>query len=120
MKNVFIYLLPLFFLGCLSIPENDNEEIAELEQRTKNLEDSIVGLLETGITFLNSELRNDIKSEKLLRDKEEVEYDYLASITGVWSDESLSFGTTVFEINFIDKLKTLKYIYTPSDLDRMK
>ena len=108
----------LFFLGCLSIPENDNEEIAELEQRTKNLEDSIVGLLETGITFLNSELRNDIKSEKLLRDKEEVEYDYLASITGVWSDESLSFGTTVFEINFIDKLKTLKYIYTPSDLDR--
>ena len=75
-------------------------------------------MLETGITFLNSELRNDIKSEKLLRDKEEVEYDYLASITGVWSDESLSFGTTVFEINFIDKLKTLKYIYTPSDLDR--
>ena len=118
MKKLLVSIISLTLLGCLNISEAESENIDEREERTKNFEDSIVDLLETGITFLNNELRNELKSEKGLRDKEEVEYDYLANITGVWSEESHSYGTTVFEINFIDSLKTLKYIYTPSDFDR--
>tara|TARA_B110001452_G_C14951461_1_gene332758 strand:- start:136 stop:585 length:450 start_codon:yes stop_codon:yes gene_type:complete len=49
---------------------------------------------------------------------ESEERDILNDVTGVWSEESITQGTTVFEINFFDSLKTLRYIYTPSDLDR--
>ena len=49
---------------------------------------------------------------------ESEERDILYDVSGVWSEETIFKGTTVFEINFFDSLKTLRYIYTPSDLDR--
>lgn len=131
MKKLLALILLITLLGCLNISEPESENIVEMEERTKNLEDSIVGLIETGVNFLNNELKKELNEKnhtnelnapippKLeLKQEEDVEYDYLANITGVWSDESRAYGTTVFEINFIDSLKTLKYIYTPSDIDR--
>ena len=49
---------------------------------------------------------------------ESEERDILYDVSGVWSEETIFKGTTVFEINFFDSLKTLRYIYSPSDLDR--
>ena len=110
MKNVFIYLLPLFFLGCLSIPESDNEGIAELEQRIKILEDAI----------------EDLKAKKQQVDDEEIEEegekldDILFDVTGVWNADEID-GIYVFEIDFrSEKNKTLKFKYTPDEIGRLR
>ena len=131
MKKILVSIISLTLLGCLNISEAESENFDEKEERTKNLEDSIVGLIETGVNFLNNELKKELNEKNHtnelkapippkfeLKQKEEVEYDYLADITGVWSESGHIYGTTVFEINFIDSLKTLNYIYTPSDFDR--
>ena len=108
MKKVFIYLLPLFFLGCLSIPESDNEGIAELEQRIKNLEE-VVG---------------NLKADSQQTYEEEIEFEKpkvnekLSKVTGVWSNSNTIDGKvdgpTVVEINFNpEKNKTLKFTFTP-------
>ena len=93
MKKVFIYLLFLFFLGCLSIPESDNGRIAELEQRIKNLEEVI----------------GNLKADSQQTYEEEIEFEKpkvnekLSKVTGVWSNahtvDGSVYGPTVVEIN---------------------
>ena len=110
MKKLFIYLLPLFYLGCLSIPESDNKGLAELEQRIKILEDAI----------------EDLKAEKQQMDDEEIEEegemleDILFDVTGVWNADEVD-GIYVFEIDFrSEKNKILKFKYTPDEIGRLR
>tara|TARA_X000000950_G_scaffold39628_1_gene42728 strand:+ start:43 stop:612 length:570 start_codon:yes stop_codon:yes gene_type:complete len=111
MKKVFIYLLPLFFLGCLSIPESDNEGIAELEQRIKSLEEVVSNLK------ADSQQTYEEEIEEIDFDKPKVN-EKLSKVTGVWSNAHTVYGSvdgpTVVEINFnSEKNKTLKFTFTP-------
>lgn len=120
MKKLLALILLITLLGCLNISEPESENIVEMEERTKNLEDSIVGLIETGITFLNKELKENLEADSKSNGEEKLEStDLLFEVTGVWSEEDVLDGTTVFEINFdSDSLKTIKYLFTPTDIDR--
>ena len=120
MKKIIVFIISLTLLSCLDISDPQAENIDEMEERTKNLEDSIVGLIETGITFLNKELKENLKADSKSNGEEKLEStDLLSELTGVWSEEDVLDGTTVFEINFdSDSLKTIKYLFTPTDTDR--
>ena len=65
MKKIIVFIISLTLLSCLDISDPQAENIDEMEERTKNLEDSIVGLIETGITFLNKELKENLKAWKV-------------------------------------------------------
>jgi hypothetical protein len=116
MKKIIVFIISLTLLSCLDISDPQAENIDEMEERTKNLEDSIVGLIETGITFLNKELKENLKADSKSNGEEKLEStDLLSELTGVWSEEDVLDGTTVFEINFdSDSLKTIKYLFTPT------
>ena len=120
MKKIIVFIISLTLLSCLDISDPQAENNDEMEERTKNLEDSIVGLIETGITFLNKELKENLKADSKSNGEEKLEStDLLSELTGVWSEEDVLDGTTVFEINFdSDSLKTIKYLFTPTDTDR--
>jgi hypothetical protein len=133
MKKILVSIISLTLLGCLNISEAESENFDEREERAKNLEDSIVGLIETGVTFLNNELKkelneknhtNELKRSPIppkleLKQEEEVEVEkVLSAVTGVWSNSHkiLKNGISVVEINFDShNNKTLKFKYTPDD-----
>ncbi len=132
MKKILVSIISLTLLGCLNISEAESENFDEREERTKNLEDSIVGLIETGVTFLNNELKKELNEKnhtnelkapippKLeLKQEEEVEVEkVLSAVTGVWSNSHkiIKNGISVVEINFDShNNKTLKFKYSPDD-----
>ena len=45
------------------------------------------------------------------------ERDILRDVTGVWSAKTYD-GTTVFEVNFDDSVKTFRLIYSPTDYNK--
>ena len=110
MKKVFVYLLPLFLIGCINFPESDIDNKDELEKRIKNLEDAIEGL----------KAEKQQESDEEIEEKGEKLEDILFDVTGVWNADELD-GIYVFEIDFgSEKNKTLKFKYTPDELGRLK
>lgn len=130
MKKILAFILSLTLLGCLSISDPESENIDDMENRVKSLEDSIIGLLETGVTLLNNELKNDLKGKNYTNEVNRIleknaptssqleEKKVLSAVTGVWSDSHriVKHGPSVVEINFDSQNnKTLRFKYSPDD-----